>query len=46
MLGLKEALDWLATVNGVGWCGHVLRTDNSILRVDLNLEVSDKRKGG
>ena len=25
MLGLKETIDQLATVNGVRWYGHVLR---------------------
>ena len=44
MLGLKETIDWLATVNEVRWYGHVLRRDDdSVLRVALNLEVSDKR---
>ena len=34
MLGLKETIDLLATVNGVGWYGHVLRRDDSnVLRV-------------
>ena len=47
MLGLKETIDWLATANGVGWYGHVLRRDDdSVLRVALNLEVSGKRKRG
>ena len=47
MLGLKETIDWLATVNGVRWYGHVLRRDDdSVLRVALNLEVSGKRKRG
>ena len=45
MLGLKETIDRLATVNGVRWCGHVLRRDdNSVLRVALDLEASGKRK--
>ena len=45
MLGLKETIDQLATVNGVRWYGHVLwRDDNSILRVALDLEVSCNRK--
>ena len=47
MLGLKETIDRLATLNGVRWYGHVLRRDdNSVLRVALNLEVSGKRKQG
>ena len=47
MLGLKETIDQLATVNGVRWYGHVLRRDDdSALRVALNLEVSGKRKRG
>ena len=28
MLGLKETIDRLATVNGVRWYGHVLRRDD------------------
>ena len=45
MLGLKETIDLLATVNGVRWYGHILRRDDdSVLRVALNLEVSGKRK--
>ena len=47
MLGLKKAIDRLATANGVRWYGHVLRRgNNSVLRVALNLEVSGKRKRG
>ena len=47
MLGLKETIDWIATVNRVRWYGHVLRRDDdSILRVALDLEVSGKRKLG
>ena len=47
MLGLKEAISQLATTNGVGWYGHVLRRDDhSVLRVALNLEVSGNRKRG
>ena len=47
MLGLKETIDRLATPNGVGWYGHVLRRDdNSVLQVALNPEVSGKRKQG
>ena len=45
MLGLKKAIDQLATANGVRWYGHVLRRDgDSVLRVALDLEVSGKRK--
>ena len=45
MLGLKETIDRLATVNGIRWYGHALRRDDdSVLRVALNLEVSGKRK--
>ena len=47
MLGLKETIDQLATVNGVRWYGHVLRRgDESVLRVALGLEVTGKRKQG
>ena len=47
MLGLKETLDQLATVNGVRWYGHVLRRDDeSVLRVALDLKLSGKRKRG
>ena len=47
MLGLREAIDRLATANGVRWYGHVLRRDDdSILRVALDLEVTGKRKRG
>ena len=47
MLGMKETIDWLATANGVRWCGRVLRRDDdSVLRVALNLEVNGKRKRG
>ena len=47
MLGSKETIDRLATVNGVRWYGHVLRRDDgSVLRVALNLDVSGKRKRG
>ena len=45
MLKLKEIVDGLVTVNGVGWCRHVPRRDNdSVLRVALDVEVSGKRK--
>ena len=45
MLGLKETIDRLATANGVRWYGHVLRRDDdSVLKVALDFEVSDKRK--
>ena len=47
MLALKETMDRLARANGVRWYGHVLRRDDdSVLRVALDLEVSDKRKRG
>ena len=47
MLGLKEAIDWLATANGVRCHGHVLRRDDdTVLRVALNLKVSGERKRG
>ena len=47
MLGLKEAIRRLATTNGVGRYGHVLRRDDdSVLRVALDLEVSGKKKRG
>ena len=47
MLGLKETIDLLVTANGVRWYGHVLRRDDdSVLRVALDLEVSEKRKRG
>ena len=45
ILGLRETIDRLATVNGVRWYGLVLRRDdNSVLRVALDLEVRVKRK--
>ena len=45
--GLKKTRDRLATANGVRWYGHVLRRDdNSVLRVALDVEVSEKRKRG
>ena len=45
MLGLKETIDRLATTNGVRWYGHELRRDDhSVLRVDLDLEVSGIEK--
>ena len=47
MLGLRETIDQLVTANGVRCYGHVLRKyDNSVLRVDLDLEMSGKRKQG
>ena len=47
MLGLRKTIDRLATANGVRWYGHVLRRDDdSVLRVALDLEMSDKRKRG
>ena len=40
MLGLRKAIDQLATANGVRWYEHVLRRDGgSSLRVALDLEV-------
>ena len=44
MLGLMETIDRLETANGVRWYRLVLKDDDSVLRVTLNLEVSDKRK--
>ena len=45
MLGLKKTIDWLATVNGFRWYGHVLRRDDdSVLRVALNIKARGKRK--
>ena len=45
MLGLKETVDRLATVNGVRLYGRVLsRNNDNSLRVALDLEVSGKRK--
>ena len=47
MLGLKDTINRLATANRVRWYGYVLRRDDdSVLRVALDLEVSDKRKRG
>ena len=47
MLGLRETIDRLATANSVRWYGHVLkRDDDSVLRVALDLEVSEKKKRG
>ena len=47
MLGLRETINRLATMNGVRWYGHILsRDDDSVLRVALDLEVSGKRKQG
>ena len=47
MLGLREAIDRLATANGVRLYGHVPnRNDDSVLRVALDLEVSGNRKRG
>ena len=47
ILGLKETIDRLATANGIGCYGHVLRRDDdSVLRVALDLEVSGERKQG
>ena len=45
MLRLRETIDWLATVNGIRWYGHVLRRDeDSVLRVALDLEVIGRSK--
>ena len=45
MLRLRETIDWLATVNGIRWYGHVLRRDeDSVLRVALDLEVISRSK--
>ena len=42
---LKLRKTGLATVNGIGWYGYVLRRDDDrVLRVDLDLEVSGKRQ--
>ena len=47
MLGLKETMDRLATTNGVRWYGHVLkRDDDNVLRVAMDLAMSDNRKRG
>ena len=47
MSGLKETIDHVVTANGVRWYQHVLRRDDDrVLRVALDLEVSDKRKRG
>ena len=46
ILGLKESIDRLATANEVRWYGHVLRNDDSVLRVALDLEVSGRRQRG
>ena len=45
MLGLKETLDWFATVNGIRSHGHALRWDaDSVLKVALDFEVNGKKK--
>ena len=41
MLWLKETIDRLATANGVRWYGHVLRDDDSVLRVILEVSGSE-----
>ena len=47
MLGLRVTIDRLATAIRVRWYGHVLRRDeDSVLRVAIDLEVSDKKKQG
>ena len=43
MLGSKETVDRLATANGVRWFGHVLRRNDSVSRVAVDLEVSGKK---
>ena len=44
MLELKETIEQLTTANEVRCYGHVLRDDNSILRVALDLEVTREDK--
>ena len=45
MVGLKIAIDRLATANGVRWYVHLLKRDGeSVLRVALDLGMSGKRK--
>ena len=47
MLSLKETEDELIKVIGVRCYGQVLRRgDDSVIRVDLDLKVSGKRKRG
>ena len=45
MLGLKEIVNGIATVNGVRWYGYVVRRDDySDFGVSLDLEANGKRK--
>jgi len=47
MLGLEEAVDQLARVNGVRWYGHVLRRDEEhVLRRAFEFEVDGSRRRG
>ena len=47
MLGLKEAEDKLARVNGMRWYGHVLRRpEDDVLMKAMVHEVNGKRKQG
>ena len=47
VLGLRKTINRLAIANGVKWYGYVLKNDdNSVLRVALDLDVSDKGKQG
>ena len=46
MLGLEETVEELEKANGVRWCEHVLKGDDSVLRVATDLEMSGKRKRG
>ena len=43
ILGSKEMVDRLVTANGVRWFGHVLRRNDSVSRVAVDLEVSGKK---
>ena len=45
MLGLDEAIDWLAMANSVHWYGPVLRgEDGHFLKRALDFEVEGQRK--
>ena len=47
MLGLKEAVDELARVNGVRWYGHVLRRpEEDVLMKAMVHEMDGKHKKG
>ena len=47
ILGLKETIDQLSTVNSFLWYGHVLRReDGHVLRRTLDFEVEGQRKIG